>query len=96
MSILFLWISIANETYGVSREFSRNTGLTLDLRVQSKEQNDINCLFTLFFLVPQKDEIFLRHHKKLKIKIYISIDYFRMLGTGRLIKFFSHRIFVSI
>ena len=53
----------------------------------------------MLFLVPQIDETFLRQHRKVKIKImlfFISINYFRMFGTGRVNKVFSPGIFIDV
>ena len=55
--------------------------------------NDINFLFSHFFLVPQEDETFLRHHKEVKIKImsfFISVILV-CLGRDGLIKVFLLR-----
>ena len=62
-------------------------------------ENDIIFLFSRFFLVFQKDETFLKHHKKCEIKnlsLFISVNYFKMLGTGWVNKVFSPRIFINI
>ena len=70
---------------GVYQKFNRTQSQPL-LSQWNMGENDTNFLLPHFFLMPKKDETFLRHHNvKIKIMSYfISINYFMMLWTGRI------------
>ena len=61
---MFLCISIVKETdmvqFGISTKRSLNSCCLKGMQ----GENDVNFLSLYFFLVPQKDETFLRHHKE--------------------------------
>ena len=75
----------------LSQEFDKNTVLTLVVLVRNIGVND-NFLFSQF-LMPQKDESFLRHHRDTREKImsfFISII-LGCVGQEMLDKVFSPR-----
>ena len=62
---MFLYISIVKETEMAWVDSSTKTqARPLPSESGIREGNDIIFLFPNFFLVPQKDENFLRHHNE--------------------------------
>ena len=61
---IVLCISIVKEIEMAKVESSTKRNLITCCPNGIRGQNDINFSFTHFFLVPQKDETFLRHHKE--------------------------------
>ena len=83
-----------NET---SLEFNKNAVLTLVVLIPSKGGIDIVFLFAHFFLAPWN--LFEAPKRVWKLKfmsVFVSMNYFRMLGIGRLIKLFSPGIFINM
>ena len=65
---------------------------TLFVPIRNKVEKWHKFLFSHFFLVPQKDETSLKHHKEVWkfMSFFISIYYFRMLGAARFLPGFSY------